>query len=163
MAGCHGKYRCLSDVYSLDMTPLIETGNIDKLQWVERKLKGASFLSRWGHSSVVFDGKIYVFAGRFSSDLNDVLVIDVKTNSLKGLKMGGGSSDQPKPRRRHCAGFVGSCMIVFGGFNGEYFNDLLYINVFELSVRVDLSQEEGLDRHVGSIQLADSSLLSEEG
>ncbi len=27
VAGCHGKYRCLSDVYSLDLTPLIETGS----------------------------------------------------------------------------------------------------------------------------------------
>lgn len=26
-------------------------------------------------------------------------------------------------------------MVVFGGFNGEYFNDLNYINVFELKSR----------------------------
>jgi len=102
---------------------------------VERKLKGASFLSRWGHSSVVFDGKIYVFAGRFSSDLNDVLVIDVTNNTMKGLRMGGNPGDYPKPRRRHCASFVGSCMVIFGGFNGEYFNDLYYINVFELTAK----------------------------
>jgi hypothetical protein len=38
----------------------------------------------------------------------------------------------PKPRRRHSGTFVGSCLIVFGGFNGQYFNDLNYINVFEL-------------------------------
>ncbi len=29
LAGCHGKYRCLSDVFSMDMTPLINTGNFD--------------------------------------------------------------------------------------------------------------------------------------
>ena len=133
VAGCHAKYRCLSDVYSLDLTPLLETGKTDKLKWTERKLKGASFLSRWGHSSVVFDKKIYVFAGRFSNDLNDILVIDVSNNTLKGLKMGGNPIDHPKPRRRHCASFMGSCMIIFGGFNGDYFNDLHYINVFELS------------------------------
>jgi len=27
IAGCHSKYRCLSDVYSLDLTPLITTGS----------------------------------------------------------------------------------------------------------------------------------------
>lgn len=129
IAGCHSKYRCLSDMYSLDLSPLLAGGEMGELRWVERKLKGASFLSRWGHSSAVFDGKIYVFAGRFSNDLNDLLVIDVSNNSLRGLKIGS-SSDQPKPRRRHCAGFVGSCMVAFGGFNGEYFNDLFYINVF---------------------------------
>lgn len=49
---------------------------------------------------------------------------------MKTLKTG--SHDIPKPRRRHCGCFVGSCLIIFGGFNGEYFNDLHYINVFEL-------------------------------
>lgn len=33
VAGCHAKYRCLSDVYSLDLTPLLETGKTDKLKW----------------------------------------------------------------------------------------------------------------------------------
>lgn len=96
---------------------MLETGSTKELRWVERKLKSSSFLSRWGHTSAVYDNKIYVFAGRFSNDLNDVLVIDVQNNSLKSMKIGG-STEHPKPRRRHCAGFVGSCMIAFGGFNG---------------------------------------------
>lgn len=45
-------------------------------------------------------------------------MIDVQNNSLKGMKIGGNSNEHPKARRRHCAGFVGSCMIAFGGFNG---------------------------------------------
>ena len=162
VAGCHGKYRCLSDVFSLDLTPLLEPGKGDELKWVERKLKGASFLSRWGHSSVVFDGKIYVFAGRFSSDLNDVLVIDVTNNTMKGLRIGGNSGDYPKPRRRHCASFVGSCMMIFGGFNGEYFNDLYYINVFELTAK-PASSEEGALKFLNSHQLSDSSVTTSEG
>lgn len=142
VAGCHSKYRCLSDVWSLDLTPLLETGKTQELRWVERKLKNAAFLTRWGHSTSVFNGKIYVFAGRFSNDLNDLLVIDPSNNSLKGLKIGGSALDQPKPRRRHSAGFVGSCMIAFGGFNGEYFNDLHYINVFELNNKLEVSAPE---------------------
>ena len=162
VAGCHGKYRCLSDVYSLDLSPLIQTGQLGELKWVERKLKGASFLSRWGHSSTVFDGKIYVFAGRFSSDLNDVLVIDVNNNTLKGLKMGGSPLDYPKPRRRHCASFVGSCMVVFGGFNGEYFNDLHYINVFELINKAAIL-EEPVMKFVGNSELANCFVETETG
>jgi hypothetical protein len=142
LAGCHGKYRCLSDVFSMDFTPLLESGSTKELRWVEHKLKGSSFLTRWGHSSVVYDNKIYVFAGRFSNDLNDLLVIDVQANTLRSVKIGGSVQDHPKPRRRHCAGFVGSCMIAFGGFNGEYFNDLHYINVFELSNRLEQSSLE---------------------
>lgn len=80
---------------------------------------------------------MYIFAGRFSNDLNDILVFDPHNNSLKPLKIGNSSNEIPKARRRHCAGFVGSCMIIFGGFNGEYFNDLYYINVFELVNRID--------------------------
>lgn len=141
VAGCHGKYRCLSDVWSLDLTPLLEGST--ELKWVERKLKNSSFLTRWGHSTAAYNGKIYVFAGRFSNDLNDLLVIDPSNNTLKGVKIGGSVLEQPKPRRRHSAGFVGSCMIAFGGFNGEYFNDLHYINVFdELNTKLDFTAPE---------------------
>lgn len=31
LAGCHGKYRCLSDVFSMDMSSLIKTGNSEQL------------------------------------------------------------------------------------------------------------------------------------
>ena len=43
----------------------------------ERKLDGSAFLTRWGHSSAVYNGNIYIFGGRFSNDLNDVLVFDL--------------------------------------------------------------------------------------
>jgi hypothetical protein len=123
----------------MDLGSLVESGKTEGLNWMERNISNSSMLTRWGHSSVVFNEKIYVFAGRFSNDLNDLLVIDPQTNSIKTQKVAGNSNDQPKARRRHCAGFVGSCMIAFGGFNGEYFNDLFYVNVFELSNKMDTS------------------------
>jgi hypothetical protein len=46
---------------------------------------------------------------------------------MKAMKT---NADVPKARRRHSACFVGSSMLIFGGFNGEYFDDLNYINVF---------------------------------
>lgn len=30
----------------------------------------------------------------------------------------------PKPRRRHSAVFVSSTLVMFGGFDGEFFNDM---------------------------------------
>jgi hypothetical protein len=33
LAGCHSKYRCLSDVFSLDLTSLLKTGKFDQLEW----------------------------------------------------------------------------------------------------------------------------------
>lgn len=113
---------------------------------------------------MVYDNKIYVFAGRFSNDLNDLLVIDVQNNTLRGVKISGNQSEYPKPRRRHCAGFVGSCMIAFGGFNGEYFNDLHYINVFELNNKLELSSlEENFKTYVNSEELADGMVYTNEG
>jgi hypothetical protein len=135
IAGCHGKYRPLNDVYSIDLSPLLETGNVEALEWKERKFKSSAFLTRWGQSSCVSDNKIYIFGGRFSSDLNDILVIDIEKETMKSLKIG---LEAPKPRRRHSACFVGSCMIIFGGFNGEYFNDLFYINTFELKSKLSV-------------------------
>lgn len=106
---------------------MLETGSFEDLEWKDRRPTGSAFLTRWGHTSSTYDGKIYIFGGRFSNDLNDLLVFDPTKNALKTLKT---SIELPKARRRHSACFVGSCMIIFGGFNGEYYNDLYYINVF---------------------------------
>jgi hypothetical protein len=45
----------------------------------------------------------------------------------------------PKARRRHSACFLGSSMLIFGGFNGEYFNDLHYINIPSSKRRLSLN------------------------
>jgi len=89
-------------------------------------MKDNTFLTRWGHTATVYEGKIYVFGGRFCNDLNDILVLDPNREQVTTLKVHG---DVPKARRRHSACFLGSCMLIFGGFNGEYFNDLYYINI----------------------------------
>lgn len=49
-------------------------------------------------------------------------------------------------------------MIVFGGFNGEYFNDLHFINVLDSKSKVDYNKEEILAKLVNSIELSDSSI-----
>jgi Icc-related predicted phosphoesterase len=62
-----------------------------------------------------------------------VLVIDMDVKRVRTLKTS--SELQPKPRRRACVNFIGNCMLMFGGFNSEYFNDLHYINVTELHTK----------------------------
>ena len=37
---------------------------------------------------------------------------------------------KPQPRRRHSAIFVSGCLIMFGGFDGGFYNDL---NILDLS------------------------------
>ena len=89
-------------------------------------MKDNTFLTRWGHTSAVYEDKIYVFGGRFCNDLNDILILDPVRDQISTAKIIG---DIPKARRRHSACFLGSSMLIFGGFNGEYFNDLHYINI----------------------------------
>lgn len=89
-------------------------------------MKDNTFLTRWGHTSAVYDDKIYVFGGRFCNDLSDILILDPQKDIITTAKIHG---DIPKARRRHSACFLGSSMLIFGGFNGEYFNDLHYISI----------------------------------
>lgn len=115
IAGCYAKYRSLGDVWKIDLTSLLETDKTDGLEWQEVKIKGSSFLTRWGHTSVVFDEKIYIFGGRFCNDLQDIIIVDPTKDTLKSLRVGGIT---PKARRRHTCALIGGCMITFGGFNG---------------------------------------------
>jgi hypothetical protein len=115
-------------------------------------------LTRWGHTASVFDSKIYVFGGRFCNDLQDVIMIDPERDALKTVRVGGLI---PKARRRHTAAFVGSCMVVFGGFNGEYFNDMTYINLFDpkpTPARSAITRENELAGWVGKTCLSDTEV-----
>lgn len=70
---------------------------------------------RWGQACASLENKIYIFGGRFSNDLNDVLVLDIDEMKMKVLKTP--PDTMPKARRRACINFIGNCMLMFGGFN----------------------------------------------
>ena len=57
------------------------------------------------------------------------MVLDTETMKMRSIKAA--PESLPKPRRRACINFIGNCLLMFGGFNSEYFNDLHYINVSE--------------------------------
>jgi N-acetylneuraminic acid mutarotase len=68
-----------------------------------------------------YEDKIYICGGRNESDLNDVYCYDLTTSKWKFKECGG---TQPKPKRRHSACFIGGSLVIFGGFDGNVFNDL---------------------------------------
>lgn len=140
IAGCHSKYRCLNDIYSIDLSNLLKTGSVEGLEWKERSTKGYAFLTRWGHTSTSHNDKIYIFGGRFSNDLNDLLIFDPSKNQLRAMKVEVDSL--PKPRRRPSTCFIGSCLLMFGGFNQEYYNDLHFINVGVPSIKTKKRSEK---------------------
>jgi hypothetical protein len=72
----------------------------------------------------------------------------------------------PKARRRHSALFLGSCMLIFGGFNGEYFNDMYYINVFDLRPKLEMvenTRDTDLLKWVGRSIMADARIVCDSG
>lgn len=97
------------------------------MNWKEWKFADQSLVTRWGHSSAVLEKSIYIFGGRFMNDLNDTIVFDSSRKVLKGVKIL--NTTIPKPRRRCSLSFVGNCLIMFGGFNTDYYNDLYFLNV----------------------------------
>lgn len=52
---------------------------------------------------------------------------------MKMVKVNTDSDSNPKPRRRASLNIVGSCLILLGGFNCEYFDDMHYINISEMN------------------------------
>ena len=57
-------------------------------------------------------------------------------------------------------------MIIFGGFNGEYYNDLYYINVFELKSRLTIPaspRSRNMMRMVNNPSFSDCQILTAEG
>jgi N-acetylneuraminic acid mutarotase len=86
--------------------------------------------TRWGHSACVFDDKLYVLGGRNDHDVNDLYRLDLATNQWEKLDL----PSPPNPRRRHSAVFISSSLVIFGGFDGEFHNDM---HVFHTLPRSD--------------------------
>jgi hypothetical protein len=131
MGGCYNKYEPLNDMWAMDLSSL-ESGSLSQLVWRQVELCG-NYLPRWGHSSTTKDGKIYIFGGKIAQDVrNDLYVIDPAIRSVNVVP----TKNEPSHRRRHTSVFFGRTLLVFGGFNGNYFDDFycLTLNVGAISI-----------------------------
>ena len=124
--GCEGKYNCLGDLYRLDLGKLFEKGEFEGLEWRQIKIEG-DVVGRWGHTLHHYDGNLYIFGGRADEDMNEMLSISLRTHQAKIVETG----STPQPRRRHHGGLIGSSLVLFGGFDGNYFDDLFFINLYQ--------------------------------
>lgn len=88
IGGCTGNYQLLADMYRVDLSNLFEKGETTGFTW-ECVTNGHRLLERWGHSSELFCGKIYCFAGRTSAtaDNNDVFTYDPATNEFESIEV----------------------------------------------------------------------------
>ena len=58
--------------------------------------------------------------------MNDLTAISLADHTISKMQ----TSREPEARRRHSGGFIGSSLVLFGGFDGSYFDDLFYINLY---------------------------------
>ncbi len=80
-----------------------------------------------------------MFGGRSANDLNDLLVFtpqDQQLTLLSTAPSNGSTSIALKPRRKPAATRIGSCIVVFGGFDGNYFNDLNFVDTFDSTLQI---------------------------
>ena len=80
--------------------------------------------------------QLIILGGRNESDINDVHTFDMETLQWTQVEIG---HPLPKPRRRHSTIFVSKCLVMFGGFDGEFYNDL---NVMDMSKAPSIQEKE---------------------
>ena len=77
--------------------------------------------TRWGHAAAVHDDKVYILGGRNEQDISDLHCLDLAKMKWSEI---GINHQLPKARRRHSAVFISGSLVMFGGFDGEFFNDM---------------------------------------
>jgi len=103
--------------------------NFDTREWREVHTKGDKPSQRTSHACVVWNNKMYVFAG-FSGEqyLNDLHEYDFETETWRDITTQT-SGVRPSPRSRFCAVVHGNTMYLLGGWNKvNYFGDFFAYN-----------------------------------
>lgn len=99
---------------------------------------------------------MYILGGRNSADISDLHSLDVSSMTWTRLTL---TEPQPKPRRRHSAVFIASSLLMFGGFDGNFYNDLniLHTNkTFKETIKVsDSTLHRDLSNVVNAPELSD--------
>jgi len=113
--------------------------NIQKEEW--KKVEHAENVNvpeRYGHSTVVYNHKVYVFGGKNSNGyLNDLMVFDCQKRiwDVVAIRPAGKKPNDSKintlsGRAFHTAVVYRDCMYVFGGSDDDtIFNELIKINL----------------------------------
>lgn len=87
-------------------------------------------IEKWGHSVDNYNGKIYMFGGRNHGDFNDLIEIDPIHSKITKMQINSSSEHKiPNSRRKHSSCVIGSSLVIFGGFNNEYFSDMQFISL----------------------------------
>jgi hypothetical protein len=78
------------------------------------------------HTACVNEGLIYILGGRDQDDLRDLHTFDLENLKWEKIEV---SPESLKPRRNHSAVFIGSSLIMFGGYHDKSQNDLCVLHL----------------------------------
>ena len=91
------------------------------------------FKGRWGHTSIVYNNKIYIFGGFDGNNyLNDLIEFDISSMKIKSIMYSNKNFiDIPSPRSNHTACLYDSNKLLIFGGNGL---DSLYADTYILNL-----------------------------
>ena len=124
--GCHSEYVHLNELHIFDLAEFLRSPSNSTISCVRIENSLGVPSSRWGHSSAVYQDRLYILGGRNDEDLIDLQVYDMFTNQWEEIKP---TALAPKPRRRHSSIIYSGSLIVFGGFDGAFFNDMYLLDL----------------------------------
>ena len=129
-----GKYLYLSGGLSTNMKHLsIWSLNMETLEWNKILLKNTTY-SRFGHTSIYYQNKIYFFGGTLkiekSSLLTNLEIFSFHDKSFVVSNSKGG----PCKRKNHIAELIGNTMLIHGGLDEEeqILDDCYILNLLTL-------------------------------
>jgi hypothetical protein len=125
--GCHSEYVHLNDLDIFELKDFIEDPQNNSITCVKIEVKFNIPTSRWGHAAVVHNqSKLLIIGGRNENDINDIHCYDAVEQSWSYSL---NCNNSPKPRRRHSAVLLSNCLVMFGGFDGQFYDDLNLLNL----------------------------------
>lgn len=105
--------------------------NLESEKWKKIEIKGDLPSARFDHTSIIYQDSMYVFGGENGNYLNDVCEYNFLKNEWKEIETTG---EKPSKRSGHKVAFYSgrfmneSSMFLFGGYDGDYCNDLYNFN-----------------------------------
>jgi len=91
---------------------------------------------------------MYILGGRNEVDICDLFAFDPSTMKWTEIVF---ANRVPKPRRRHSAVFISSSLIMFGGFDGEFYNDMHALHINEQQKNIMKIEKSKIEKDFASL------------
>ena len=160
--GCHSEYHHLNDLNIFELAAFIQAPSSGIVVCTKVSVTENVPTTRWGHGATVLnDTKLFILGGRNDNDVNDLYCFDIEEMRWRQLEIG---NPLPKPRRRHSCILISNCLVMFGGFDGEFYNDLNVLDLqpnFKKCVVSESTKDQDLNRLINNYEASDFKFVIE--